>query len=57
MTWIAEIIRGILAALLPFLARENPTKGKKADRAADADRSWIRAKLRKRKRDPGPVDR
>lgn len=57
MSWLAQIIKGILAALLPFLARENPTKGTTADRSSRSKREWVRNVLRKHKRDSDSNDR
>lgn len=53
MTWLAQIVKGILEALLPFMARENPTKGTTADRASSSKREWIRNVLRKHKGNSG----
>jgi hypothetical protein len=53
MNWLAQIIKGILGALLPFLARENPTKGTTADRSSRSKREWIRNFLLKHKRGSG----
>lgn len=57
MSWIAQVIRGILEALLPFLAREKPVTGKTADRSSRSKREWIRDFLRRHKRNSGSNSR